>query len=76
MATPSINSTQGSLGGYAKKMIHNGQPEMEIHLDNHTDGKIYTTFDAISGKVHITATQTARFDEIQITLEGLPCIIS
>lgn len=43
---------------------------MEIILDNHTNDKVYSTLDAISGKVQITASRDARFDEIQITLEG------
>lgn len=43
---------------------------MEITLDDYTPGKVYTTFDALSGKVDITAPHNARFDEIQITLEG------
>jgi len=65
----SIQSTAGTVATYAKKMAH-GQPDMEIFLDNHVEGKIYTTFDAICGRVNITAPHNARFDEIRITLEG------
>ena len=43
---------------------------MDIILENHEDGKRYTTFDPVTGKVEITAPQDARFDEIRITLEG------
>jgi len=43
---------------------------MEIILDDYTEGKFYSTFDALSGRVEITAPHNARFDEIQITLEG------
>jgi hypothetical protein len=64
-------STTGTLATYARKMgHHSGRPDMKIILDNHDDGKIYTTFDALSGRVEITAPHNARFDEIQITLEG------
>lgn len=43
---------------------------MEILIDDHRNSKAYTTFDAISGKVNITAPHNARFDEIRITFEG------
>jgi len=51
-------------------MAQHSQPDLEIVLENHIDGKVYTTFDAISGQVNITAPHNARFDEIKITLEG------
>jgi len=70
MYAASIQSTTGTLAGYARKMTQNGKPDMEIILDNHTEGKKYTTFDPLSGRVEITAPHEARFDEIQITLEG------
>lgn len=66
----SIQSTTGTIASYAKKVAHTGRPEMEIILDDHTETKTYTTFDALSGNVKITAPHEARFDEIQITLEG------
>ncbi|TVY84147.1 hypothetical protein LSUE1_G003020 [Lachnellula suecica] len=66
----SIQSTTGTMATYARKLSQQGRPDMEIILDDHTDGKIYSTFDAISGRVEITAPHNARFDEIQITLEG------
>lgn len=66
----SIQSTTGTIATYAKKFVQNGKPEMDIIFDNHDEGKIYTTFDALSGRVEITASHNARFDEIQITLEG------
>jgi len=43
---------------------------MDIVVNDHKDGKVYTTFDALSGKVSITAPHNVRFDEIKITLEG------
>jgi hypothetical protein len=66
----SIVSTSGSIATYAKKMALNGRPAIEIVLENHNDGKIYTTFDPIKGAVNITAPHNARFDEIRITFEG------
>ncbi|KAF4630983.1 hypothetical protein G7Y89_g7149 [Cudoniella acicularis] len=66
----SLNSTAGTIATYAKKMGLQGRPNLDISLDDHTDGKVYTSFDALSGKVNITAPHSARFDEIQITLEG------
>ena len=69
-ATSLAQSTTGTLATYARKMSHSGRPDMKIILDNHDEGKIYTTFDALSGRVEITTSQNARFDEIQITLEG------
>ena len=63
-------STTGTLASYARKIGRVGRPDMDIVLENHDEGKIYTTFDALSGRVEITAPQNARFDEIQITLEG------
>ncbi|CZT04434.1 hypothetical protein WAI453_011488 [Rhynchosporium graminicola] len=70
MSTASIYSTTGTIASAYKKIAQNGRPDMEIILENHTDGKVYTTFDALSGQVNITAPHEARFDEIQITLEG------
>lgn len=66
----SIVSTSGSIATYARKMAQNGRPAVEILLENHESTKIYTTFDAIKGKINITAPRNARFDEIRITLEG------
>jgi hypothetical protein len=70
MYAASIHSTTGTLASYAKKIAMSGRPGLEISLDNHAPGKIYTTYDAISGNVAITAPHNARFDTIQITLEG------
>lgn len=67
---PSTQSNPGSIAAYAKRIVQNGRPDMEIILDNHDEGKRYTTFDALSGRVEITAAQNARFDELHITLEG------
>jgi hypothetical protein len=66
----SILSTSGPLATYGKKISHHGRPDVEILIDNHEDGKTYTTFDALSGIVNITAPYNSRFDEIKITLEG------
>ena len=70
MYAASVQSTTGTLASYARKITQNGRPDMEIILDDHSEEKIYTTLDALSGKVEITAPNSARFDEIQITLEG------
>ncbi|KUJ24395.1 uncharacterized protein LY89DRAFT_679552 [Mollisia scopiformis] len=70
MYAASIQSTTGTLAGYARKMTQNGRPDMEIILEDHNEGKTYTTFDPLSGRVEITAPHEARFDEIRITLEG------
>jgi hypothetical protein len=70
MYAASVQSTTGTIATYAKKIAHQGRPALEITLDNHNDAKIYTTFDALSGRVEIAAPHNARFDEIQITLEG------
>jgi hypothetical protein len=66
----SIQSTTGTIATYAKRLAQQGRPDMEIILDDYTEGKIYTTFDALSGRAEITAPHSARFDEIHITLEG------
>ena len=63
----SIQSTTGSI---ARRMGSNSRPDVEVILDDHHDGKIYSTFDAIKGRVEITAPHNARFDEVQITFEG------
>jgi hypothetical protein len=63
-------STTSTFATYARRMGRNGRPDMDIILDGHNEGKVYTTFDALSGRVEITTPQNARFDEIQITLEG------
>src|SRR6187402_2492173 len=70
MYAASIQSTTGTIASYARKMTQNGRPDIEISLNDHTEQRVYTTFDALSGKVNITAAHEARFDEIQITLEG------
>ncbi|KAL2063375.1 hypothetical protein VTL71DRAFT_5180 [Oculimacula yallundae] len=71
MSAPSIHSTTGTIASAYKKFAQNGRPDMDIVLENHDDGKVYTTFDALSGNVNITAPHEARFDEIQITFEGV-----
>ncbi|KAE8450637.1 hypothetical protein EG329_005981 [Mollisiaceae sp. DMI_Dod_QoI] len=70
MYAASIQSTTGTLAGYARRVTSNGRPDMEIILDDYEEGKCFTTFDPLSGRVEITAPHEARFDEIQITLEG------
>lgn len=65
----SIQSRTGIIAGYAQKMTGT-RPDIQIILDNHEQGKVYSTFDALSGHVEIVAPQNARFDEVQITLEG------
>ncbi|KAK0115549.1 hypothetical protein ONS95_000174 [Cadophora gregata] len=70
MSAASIYSTTGTVASVFQRMAQNGRPDVDIVLDNHKEGKTYTTFDAISGKVNITAPQEARFDEIHITFEG------
>ncbi|QSZ37516.1 hypothetical protein DSL72_008614 [Monilinia vaccinii-corymbosi] len=71
MSASSVPSGSGTLANYAKKINPTKRPDVEVHIDDHYDGKTYTTLDAISGKVSITAPQDAQFDEIQITLEGV-----
>ena len=44
----SIFSNAESLGGMARRLL--SQPKLEVVLDDHSQGKIYTTLDAISGK--------------------------
>ncbi|KAL3422212.1 hypothetical protein PVAG01_06368 [Phlyctema vagabunda] len=70
MSAPSIQSSQ-TMASYARRLGQFRKPGMEIVIDNHEDHKVYTTFDAINGRVEITAPQTTRFDEIQIHFEGL-----
>jgi len=56
----------------ARKIAHYGHPEVDIRLDQHNDRPTtYTTADSLSGEVSITAPHTARFDEVEITLQGL-----
>jgi len=66
----SFASTPGAIGTYAKNMTQSGKPDLDIVIDNHEDGKVYTTFDSISGNVNITAPHNSRFDEVRITFEG------
>ena len=68
---PSIQSTAGTIASnIARRMSQHSRPDMEIILDDHHEGRIYSTFDAIRGRVEITAPHNARFDEVQITFEG------
>lgn len=56
----------------ARKIAHHGHPDVDIRLDQHNNREItYTTSDSLSGEVSITAPHTARFDEVEITLQGL-----
>ncbi|ESZ98144.1 hypothetical protein SBOR_1523 [Sclerotinia borealis F-4128] len=71
MSASSTSSTSGTIASYAKKINTTKRPDVEIHLDDHHDGKTYTTFDALSGKASITSPHDAQFDEIHITLEGV-----
>jgi len=66
----SFVSTPGAIGTYARNMTQTGKPGLDILVDGHRDGAVYTTFDSISGKVNITAPHASRFDEIRITFEG------
>lgn len=68
--TGSILSTNSSLVGLVTKATHNSNPGIKVLIDNHTPQKTYTTFDAVTGVVQITAPQNVRFDEMRITLEG------
>lgn len=70
MSASSVHTATGTIAGYARRVTQHSRPDIEIILDNHSDGKVYTTFDALDGRVEITAPHSARFDEIQITLEG------
>jgi hypothetical protein len=63
-------SYASSIASNAKKVALPTRPDIEIHLKDHTEGKFYTTYDALSGNVDIVAPQNARFDEVKITLEG------
>ncbi|RDL42554.1 Uncharacterized protein BP5553_02533 [Venustampulla echinocandica] len=69
----SIQSQTGTIGTYAKRLAQQSQtyPDMSIFINDHVEGKAYTTYDALSGKVDITAPNSSRFDEIQISLEGV-----
>jgi hypothetical protein len=44
---------------------------VEVIIDDHTNERVYTTFDAVTGRVKIMAAQNMRLDEVKITLEGL-----
>ncbi|KAI9729891.1 MAG: hypothetical protein M1818_008331 [Claussenomyces sp. TS43310] len=70
---PSRMSTNSKLATYAKR-ITQGQSQLSdvlIRLDEHNDSPhTYTTLSPLSGQVSITPPHDARFDEIQITLEG------
>ncbi|RFU28200.1 hypothetical protein B7463_g8140, partial [Scytalidium lignicola] len=70
MPGTSIYTTTSAISTYAKKMTHAGKPGMDIVLDNHSDDKVYTTSDALSGRIEVTASNNARFDLVEITLEG------
>jgi hypothetical protein len=67
----SLLSTTSTLAGYMRKVGHS-RPGVEVVIDNYTPDKVYTTFDAVTGLVNITAPQqNVRFDEVRITLQGL-----
>jgi hypothetical protein len=66
----SIRSTTGSLATYVSKLAPSSRPGVEVVIDDHHPKKIYTTFDAVTGVVHITAPQNVPFDTVRITLEG------
>ncbi|KAH8596535.1 hypothetical protein B0O99DRAFT_509469 [Bisporella sp. PMI_857] len=58
----------GTMANYAR--AKSGKIEIDILLNNHADDTVYTTFDAISGRVKIRSTYNARFEDLQITLDG------
>jgi hypothetical protein len=67
----SLLSTTSTIAGYVRKIGHS-RPGVEVVIDDHTPDKVYTTFDAVTGLVNITAPQqNVRFDEVRITLQGL-----
>jgi hypothetical protein len=56
----------------ARKIAHHGHSEVDIRLEQHNNRPItYTTADSLSGEVSITAPHTVRFDDVEITLQGL-----
>lgn len=44
----SIFSNSESFGAFARRVL--STPKMDISLDQHSQGKIYTTLDALSGE--------------------------
>lgn len=69
--TASVRSTSGSLANnFRSKLTTSSRAGVEIVIDGHSPEKIYTTFDAVTGVVHITAPQNVPFDTVRITLEG------
>ncbi|KAI0441177.1 arrestin [Xylaria telfairii] len=43
---------------------------MDIHIDNHYQSKIYTTSSTVSGHVKVNSSHDVRFDKVQILLLG------
>src|SRR5271167_1814149 len=71
MYEPSFMSTN-KIANYAKKIAQHGKPVIDISLNDHNDVPFtYTTSDSLSGQASITSPHSARFDEVQITLEGI-----
>lgn len=68
---PSSLSTRGSSS--LEAITHYARPKINIELSNQADGlvKSYTSKDRIEGIATVTVDRDTRFDEIDITFEGM-----
>ncbi|KAI1420701.1 arrestin [Xylaria sp. FL1777] len=69
-------STRSWPNGHASTTFDSAQKHltpklnMDIHIDNHYQSKIYTTSSTVSGHVEVNASHDVPFDKVQILLLG------
>ncbi|KAI9824706.1 MAG: hypothetical protein M1826_007284 [Phylliscum demangeonii] len=65
-------ATRRSVATQLRALTQHGQPKVQICLESQPHGYMgsYTTHDTIRGEVVVTTAREARFDHVQIDLEG------
>lgn len=71
MASSFVTRSSSTLEAFTSR----AQPKVTVDLEGQTEGLVntYTTGDCIEGTVTITVDRDVRFDEVEITFEGMPC---
>lgn len=69
MASSFVTRTSSTLEAFTSR----AQPKVTVDLQGQTEGLVnaYTTGDRIEGTATVTVDRDVRFDEVEITFEGM-----
>ncbi|KAI8964857.1 hypothetical protein F5Y11DRAFT_57674 [Daldinia sp. FL1419] len=70
MSSTSSSERSRILGGYTRKLSIAPKSNINIHINNHYNSRVYTTGSEVSGHVTITPQIDTRFDTVQVVLLG------